>query len=59
MAHGFMVPVALQVAEKLKDISISIADFHAIKPLDERILLKIAKKANLIVTLEEHSIYGV
>ncbi len=58
IACGFMVSVALEVAEKLKDLNVGVADFHTIKPLDEETLLKIAKKANLIVTLEEHSIFG-
>jgi len=58
IACGFMVSVALEVAEKLKDLSVGVADFHTIKPFDENTLLKIAKKANLIVTLEEHSISG-
>lgn len=59
IACGFMVSAALEVAEKLKGkLSIGVADFHTIKPFDEKTLLKIAKKSNLIVTLEEHSIYG-
>ncbi len=58
LACGPMVSVALEVAEKLKDLSIGVADFHTIKPFDEETLLKIARKANLIITLEEHSIFG-
>ncbi len=58
LACGSMVSVALEVAEKLKDLSIGVADFHTIKPFDEETLLKIARKANLIITLEEHSIFG-
>lgn len=59
IACGFMVSMALDVAERLKErLSIGVADFHTIKPFDEKTLLRIAKKSNLIFTLEEHSIFG-
>ncbi len=59
IACGPTVPIALEAAERLRDLSVGgVADFHTIKPMDEGTLLKIAKKANLIVTLEEHSIFG-
>ncbi|AFK23199.1 transketolase family protein [Pyrococcus sp. ST04] len=60
VATGIMVSVALQVADKLREAGISagVIDVHTIKPFDEDTLLKLAKRVNTVVTLEEHTIYG-
>lgn len=58
IATGTMVHMALQVAEKMQElgVSVEVIDMHTIKPLDEDAILGASGKA--IVTLEEHSIIG-
>ena len=58
IATGTMVYMALQVAEKMHELGVSVEvfDMHTIKPLDEAAILGASGKA--IVTLEEHSIIG-
>lgn len=59
IATGTMVYNALQVAEKLKadGIECAVIDMHTIKPLDLNAIDSL-KKTKLIVSIEEHSIYG-
>lgn len=59
IACGSMVYNSLKAADILqeKGISVSVIDMHTIKPLDEQTLDK-ACGAKLVVTVEEHSIYG-
>ena len=51
---------ALEAAELLEDKNISAAVLHVptIKPLDTSAILAIARNVPLILTCEEHSIYG-
>ncbi|MGE8019505.1 transketolase family protein [Peribacillus frigoritolerans] len=51
---------ALEAAEKLETDGISAAVLHmpTIKPLDKEAIIKAAHKTGVIVTAEEHSIYG-
>jgi len=60
IATGSMVYNSLKAAELLKQkgISVSVYDAHTIKPLDEEIVKKCAGKDRLIVTVEEHNIFG-
>lgn len=60
VANGVMVSVALEVAERLEKRSVEagVVDMHTVKPLDEGTLLRLAKKVNTVITMEEHSIYG-
>ena len=60
IATGTMVYNSLKAAELLKQkgISVSVYDAHTIKPLDEEIVKKCAAKDRLIVTVEEHNVYG-
>jgi len=55
-----MVHNSLKAAEILnhKGIKVSVYDAHTIKPLDEEIVKKCAHQDRLIVTIEEHNIYG-
>ncbi len=59
-ACGLVVQFALEAAEILEKESISVAvvNVHTIKPLDEKIVLKYAKKTGLVVTCEEHQKAG-
>jgi len=57
---GYLVYKALEVAQELEkeNISIAVINNSSIKPLDEGITLKWAKKSKTIITLEEHQIAG-
>ncbi len=59
IATGTMVFNALKSAEKLAEngMSVKVIDMHTIKPLDAD-AVKAACSAKLIVTVEEHSVYG-
>ena len=60
VATGICVPEALEAAEKLAadGISAEVINIHTIKPLDEELIIKSAKKTGKVVTAEEHSIIG-
>ncbi|MEK9730257.1 MAG: transketolase C-terminal domain-containing protein [Candidatus Poseidoniales archaeon] len=60
IACGILVSEALQAAEELSSegIEVTVIDMHTIKPLDEALVLDIAKKCGKIVTAEDHSIIG-
>ncbi|AEC51240.1 transketolase c-terminal protein [Pyrococcus sp. NA2] len=60
ISAGVMVSMALRAAEILrgKGIEAGVVDVHTVKPLDEGTLTRLARKVNLVVTAEEHSIYG-
>jgi transketolase len=60
VATGMMVSYSLKAADILKDkgIEASVINVHTIKPLDSDKLYKVAKETGMIVTVEEHSIFG-
>lgn len=60
IATGILVSAALEAAEKLaaEGIDADVIDMHTIKPLDEDIVIRSAKKTGLVVTAEEHSVIG-
>jgi len=55
-----MVDSAIDAQKTLlkQDISVKVIDMHTIKPLDEKLVIKCAKKTGAIITAEEHSIIG-
>jgi len=57
---GHLVYKALEAARELEEegISIAVINNSAIKPLDEKTILKWAKKSKAIITLEEHQVAG-
>ncbi len=59
-ACGLMVGRALRAAEKLeeKGIDAEVVNVSTIKPLDEKTILKSAKKCGKVVTVEEASVIG-
>jgi len=59
-ACGYLVYKALEAAKELEQegIFITVINNSAIKPLDEEMTLKWAKKSKAIITLEEHQIAG-
>ena len=60
IATGEAVYPALQAARKLQsqNIGVTLVSMHTIKPLDVDLLQLVAEKSRVIITVEEHSIYG-
>lgn len=60
VATGICVDSALGAAEKLAEegVSAEVVNICTIKPLDEEIIIKSAKKTGKVVTVEEHSVIG-
>lgn len=60
LATGIMVPEAVEAGKLLeeKGIHAAIVNMATIKPLDEELILDLAKRTGAIVTVEEHSIVG-
>ncbi len=57
---GLMTAMALEAAWQLENqgISACVVNLHTIKPLDESLLLRLARESGAVVTGEEHSIIG-
>ena len=60
VATGLEVGHALEAAKLLAadGIDAEVINIHTIKPLDEELIVKSAKKTGRVVTVEEHSIIG-
>jgi len=60
VATGLCVASALEAADKLAEegVSVEVINIHTIKPLDEELILKSAKKTGKVVTAEEASVIG-
>ena len=60
VACGEMVVNAIEAAILLKGkgIDAGVLDMYCVKPLDEKTLLAAARRTKLLVTVEEHDIYG-
>ena len=60
VANGLCVASALEAAKMLEadGISAEVVNICTIKPLDEELIVKTAKKTGRVVTAEEHSIIG-
>jgi 1-deoxy-D-xylulose-5-phosphate synthase len=58
IAIGNMVYPSLDVAKRLsaEGVSVAVVNARFVKPLDEELILRIAKKTNWIVTVEEHAV---
>lgn len=59
-ACGLMVQEAMAAAKILADegISVAVVNIATIKPLDEELVIKMAKQCGAVVTAEEHNIIG-
>ncbi|NHA15545.1 1-deoxy-D-xylulose-5-phosphate synthase [Thioalkalivibrio sp. XN279] len=55
LAFGAMVPVAEQVAEKL---DATVVNMRFVKPLDEDLVLTMARSHSALVTLEDNAVMG-
>jgi 1-deoxy-D-xylulose-5-phosphate synthase len=60
IAIGNMVRPAIDAAERLKEegISATVVNARFVKPLDQELILAIAKKTGRVVTVEEHALQG-
>ena len=60
IACGALVFNALVAARELEKekIGATILNCHTIKPLDEKKIVELAKKAGAVVTVEEHQVHG-
>lgn len=57
---GTLLHGALEAAERLaaEGIRAAVVDMHTIKPIDQELIIKCARRTGAIVTVEEHSVYG-
>ena len=60
VATGLMVYEAIEAAKTLaqEGIEATVINIHTIKPIDKDIIIEAAKKTNLVLTVEEHSVIG-
>ena len=60
IATGMMVGNALKAASRLEEsgIQTGVLNVHTLKPIDREAILDAAERSGLIVTVEEHGIYG-
>lgn len=58
-ATGYMVGLALEAAEELKDkVSVKVINVSTIKPMNKEAIIALTKGCKAIVTAEEHSVVG-
>jgi len=56
---GNVLDIAMKVAERLeKKYSVSVISMPSVKPLDTKLIERVAKKARGVFTIEEHSVVG-
>lgn len=60
IATGPLVHEALKAAKKLEEskIDVLVINSHTVKPIDEQAIVRAAKTAGAVVTVEEHQING-
>ncbi len=61
ISYGMMLPLVLEAAKKLKakhHLKVGVINMPTIKPLDEQLIMQVAKKSKAIVTVEEHQEIG-
>jgi transketolase len=60
IACGALMYNALLAARELEKekIGVTILNCHSIKPIDEKKIVELAKKAGAVVTVEEHQVHG-
>ncbi len=60
IACGIMVAVSLEAAQLLEKegIKAKVVNMHTIKPIDEDLIIKVARETKAIVVAEEHNIIG-
>ncbi len=60
VASGMMVQEALKAKEELakEGINPTIVNIHTIKPIDEELIVELAKSHDVLITCEEHNVIG-
>ncbi len=59
IATGALLYKALEAAKELEGkVEVEVMNLSTIKPLDEKAVIALAKKAGKIVTVEEHQVHG-
>jgi transketolase len=60
IASGIMVAESLKAADLLKEqgVDATVIDMYSIKPIDQELIVKYAKKTKAIVTAENHNVIG-
>lgn len=60
VATGLEVGYAIEAAKRLEGdgISAEVINIHTIKPIDEELVVRSARKTGRVVTVEEHSVIG-
>jgi transketolase C-terminal domain/subunit len=59
-ASGLMVAVSLEAAQQLAEqaTEATVENMSLIKPLDEGVIVRHARRAGIVVTAENHSVIG-
>lgn len=59
-ATGTLVHESLKAADILKNeaINVFVVNISTIKPIDEKLIIELAKKTNCVVTAEDHNVIG-
>ena len=59
-ATGTMVHESLKAAEILKKdkVDVYVVNIHTMKPIDNKLIIDLAKKTNCVITAEDHNIIG-
>ncbi len=60
LGTGFMTAIALAAADLLdrQGISAAVAHLPSIKPMDDELVVRLAKQTGALLTIENHRIYG-
>ena len=60
ISTGNIITEVLAASDRLegKGIRVNVLNIHTIKPLDSEAILEAAGKTKVVITIEEHSIYG-
>ena len=60
IATGILVPEAIEAGKRLAEMGIKarVINMATIKPLDEELVVKVARECGRIITVEEHNIIG-
>lgn len=60
IACGAILHEALRAARKLatENISVRVINMHTIKPIDTKVIIKAAQESKIIITAEDHQIFG-